>query len=104
MSHAPNSAPCRTFTYAGCCVNADAEAISQMQEQAQEVTYATVRGRLKCALRDWAASMGYVTVPHERGLRLKNDWHVRYYRSRYCGTPCYYIVHSATEYVFTANS
>ena len=34
------------------------------------------------------------------GLRLKHDYMVSYSRSKYRGKPCYFITHSAIEYVF----
>jgi hypothetical protein len=93
-----------SFAYATCCVHDAADAIIAMTEQAREVTYQTACRHLKEALRDWAEGMGYATAPRERGLRLKGDWHVRYYRSRYRGKPCFYVVHSAIEYVFVATA
>ena len=36
----------------------------------------------------------------ERGLHLSRDWGVSFYRSRYRGNRCYYMQHSAIEYIF----
>jgi hypothetical protein len=33
-------------------------------------------------------------------LRMSRDWHVRYFRSKLHGRRCYFICHSAIEYVF----
>jgi hypothetical protein len=34
-------------------------------------------------------------------LEMRNDWHVRYFRSRLHGKPVIGFVHSAIEFVFT---
>jgi len=35
------------------------------------------------------------------GLRLKDDFAVSYHRSKFMGKICYYMRHSAIEYIFT---
>ena len=35
-----------------------------------------------------------------RGLRMKDDWAVSYWKSVYDSKPCVYVVHSCIEYVF----
>jgi hypothetical protein len=47
-----------------------------------------------------ARQMGYV-IGASCGLRLSRDYHVRFYRSRWEGKPCYHMVHSAIDFVFT---
>ena len=44
--------------------------------------------------------MKYDTGSERGGLRLKDDWHVGYFKSTYDGKPCYYIDHSRIEYIF----
>ena len=44
--------------------------------------------------------MSYATGS-QRGLHLKDDWAVHFYRSRYDGAPCYYIEHSLIEHIWT---
>jgi len=34
------------------------------------------------------------------GLHLRNDWHVRFYKSKFRGRPCWYLDWSAIEHVF----
>lgn len=88
------------MTYETCCVNSTAELIDGMTSKAVEVTYATFRRNVE-DLDEWAAEMGY-DIGHQRGgLRLKNDWHVSYHKSTYDGRPCYYLVHSHIEHIFT---
>lgn len=94
--HRPQQKP---FTYLTCCVNSTGPLINAMTERAQEITYRTMRQH--CDLAPWAASMGYDPNTRLGGLSLANDWHVSYHKSTYNGAPCYYLRHSAIEYIFT---
>jgi hypothetical protein len=38
--------------------------------------------------------------PRSKGLTLKGDYHVRYFKGKYANQTVYYIVHSAIEYIF----
>lgn len=89
------------FSYETCCVYSTADAINEMTARAVEVTFATFARH--CNWVPWASTMGYATG-NARGLRLKNDWHVRYFRSKYKGRRCYYVKHSAIENIFTEDS
>jgi hypothetical protein len=71
-----------------------------MVDQSRDITYRTFQKHAK-GLTDWAREMGYVRDPQHGGLSLKNDWHVSYHKSEYDGRPCYYLVHSAIEYIWT---
>lgn len=73
------------------------DALHAMIDQAVDITYATFR-KHAVGLDEWAERMGYVT--HGPGLRLKDDFHVSYHRSRWKGQRCYYIRHSAIEHVW----
>lgn len=82
------------YQYETCCVNSTYELITAMTDQAKEITYDTLRKYVD--LKEFKESMGYA-----RGiLTLKNDWAVSYYRSVYNGKPCYYVKHSAIEYIW----
>jgi hypothetical protein len=89
----------RQFNYETCCVNSTAEKIHAMVDAARPVSFATIR-RHVAGLDEWARGMLY-SVENERGLHLKDDPHVSYHKSVYCGRPCYYIAHSCIEYIFT---
>jgi hypothetical protein len=87
------------YRYLTCCVHSTAEKIGAMVDAARIVSFRTVARH--CAdLHEWARSMSYA-VGAERGLHLKDDWAVSYYKSCYDGQPCYYIAHSAIEHIFT---
>lgn len=70
-----------------------------MVDAARSITFATFR-RNCAGVQDWARSMGY-SIAGERGLHLKDDWAVSYHKSVYSGRPCYFIRHSAIEYIWT---
>lgn len=54
--------------------------------------------------QELAAATGYATRPGEKGLRLSEDFAVRFFKSMWDGKPCVYMVHSAIEFIFTAGS
>jgi hypothetical protein len=85
------------YVYETCCVDCDGPSIIAMLEAAREVSLKTFRRR--CDTREWEAKMGY---ERHGGLPLSRDWHVSYHKSVFRGRPCYYAVHSAIEYIFTA--
>jgi len=84
------------FNYVTCCVNARGEDIEKMVDAAIEVTYRTFIKHVH--LRDLNDMFGY--GPAYGSIMLCDDHHVRYFRSKYRGRKCYYVVHSAIEYVF----
>lgn len=86
------------FRYLTCCVQAKGEDITAMVEQARPITLRVFAKH--CDWRPLARTLGY-QLGRGRGLQLRQDWHVRYYRSVYQGAPCYFLKHSAIEYIFT---
>jgi hypothetical protein len=87
--------------YAGCCVNSDANSIHNMVDAARDVTYETVARHVPLDLIAEVFPF-YAWGPGKPGeLRLKDDWAVSYHKSTYRRRPCYYIRHSAIEYIFT---
>lgn len=89
------------FVYQFCCVDVerkDVPELSQMIDNSHDVTYRTFLRRVPALLK-LAKEMGYSLRP-SGGLTIKNDYHVHYAKSTWYGKPCYYLVHSAIEYVF----
>jgi hypothetical protein len=37
---------------------------------------------------------------HEKGLHLKKDWAVRFYKSKFRGKRCYHLVWSAIDHIY----
>lgn len=102
------------YRYETCCVNADGGDISDMVDAAVDVTYEEFMRNVPLD-QIFASGIGYgydwppakLLVagidPREvgrQGLTLKKDWHVSYHKSTYQGRPCYFMCHSAIEYVF----
>ena len=80
--------------YLTCCVNSTAELIDNMVEQAKEISVSTFLRRVNIDVKDF----GYATKG--KGLRLKNDYAVRFFKSVFDGQACYYMCHSAIEYIY----
>lgn len=84
------------------CVHANGDDIHSMVERGRDISHTTFKRR--CEWEPIAQALGYATGKPTRQnrdlLRLENDWCVRFYKSLYQGEPCYYMVHSAIEYVF----
>lgn len=89
------------FKYRTCCVQlslSDVPALHAMIDRSRAVSYRTFRRRCP-DLPEIADQLGYARHP-SRGLTLSRDWYVGYYRSRFRGQPCYYMTHSAIEYIW----
>lgn len=91
--------PNKNYYYETNCTVADGDAIGEMVDSARAVTYETVRAHVGDF--DRAKEMLGYTPDIRRVLTLKKDWHVSFYKGKYQGVPCYFIVHSCIEYVFT---
>lgn len=87
-----------TYSFKTTCVNSTAERIERMTENAKKVTY----NELAKAIGEIELKIIFPTYKwNGKGLELKNDYAVSFYKSKYMGKPCYYIVHSMIEYIFT---
>lgn len=85
------------FQFVTDCVSSTCELITDMVDSSREITYKTFFKYV--SLSEVANMLGYETDPR-KGLTIKNDWHVGYYKSVYRGKPCYYVRWSGIEYVF----
>lgn len=79
----------KPFTFVTDCVSANGRDITEMVDSAREITYRTIA--TYCDLES--------VFPHSNPP-LSRDWAVRFYKSKYRGRLCYFVVHSAIEYVF----
>lgn len=84
----------KQFIYETCCVNSTAEKIQDMVDNAIEITYRTFSKYVD--IKSIEQQFGYGNY-----LRLKNDYHVSFHRSKYDGRLCYYMRHSGIEYIYT---
>ncbi len=89
-----------TYQFQTTCVSSTAELIDAMTERSREIKYKTALNLLGAEvlkefnIYNWGRGK-------KKGLKLKNDWAVSYYKSKYNGRKCVYIVHSAIEHIFT---
>lgn len=67
--------------------------VHAMIASARDIEFSTFARR--CDWAQWARDLGYV-----KGFHIKDDWHVRYRKSRWLGKPCYFAVWSAIEFIF----
>jgi hypothetical protein len=75
-----------------------------MLQRARPISYASARRAIGPAvLDDWASSFESVTGPYWRGLQLKGNLAVSFYRSRYDVHPCVYIVHERVRQSFVGS-
>jgi hypothetical protein len=85
------------------CIDSKPELIEQMVENAREIKYDSLKkfvpvAELMKLFPDYLWGKGNVS---QSTLKLRNDRHVKFFGSNYDGQKCFYIVHSAIEYVFT---
>lgn len=94
----------REYRYLTCCVDIqrpDVPALNTMVNRAVPITLKTFRRHVDTA--EWEQQMGY-TRHGDHALPLSRDWHVAFYRSHFKGERCYFVVHSAIEYIFTRSA
>jgi len=84
-------------TYHGNCTELKGDDIEAMVDQEKEISLRTMRKN--CDISELEKLWGYA-IGHEKGLHLKDDWAIRCFKSKYKGKPCYFICHSAIEYVY----
>lgn len=77
-----------------------AEGLTVMIEKGIDITRKTFKKYVdKEALILLEEQLGYER-DSRRGLTMSKDWHVSYHKSFLHGETCYYITHSAIEFVF----
>jgi hypothetical protein len=85
-------------------VHSDGPSINDMRDHpsCRDVTYETMLRH--CDLLSWATEHNYDSRSNAKdshGLTLRNDWAVSYHRSVFQGQPCYFLVWSAIEFIWT---
>lgn len=89
----------KEYFYRACCVELEGPDIQAMVDKAQRVSLKTMKQH--CAgLDEWAKNMKYERDARH-GLTLQKDWHVTYWKSVFRRKSCYFLVHSAIEYIWT---
>ena len=90
----------RKFIYITNCTVANGNDILEMIETAKQITFRTfLKNVVHLNFQRLAQKLGYESTS-SKGLTIKDDYHVTYWKSKFKGAPCYYFIHSAIEYVF----
>jgi len=88
------------YTYETNCTASTAELINNMVDNSKPTNYKELVEEVG---QEQLAELFSCYDWSERGdLKMRDDNYVFYYKSEYNNKPCYYIQHSAIEYIFTA--
>ena len=90
----------RGFNYFNNCVgigSKDVPALHQMIDRARDIKWETL---IKHIRTEQVRSLFPDYEYNGNGLHIKDDWAVSFCKSRFRGKVCYYIRHSAIEYIF----
>jgi hypothetical protein len=90
-----------SYSFYNNCVgwdSSDMDGLTEVIDNAQEVTLKTFLQYV--TMEKILELFPFYAKTKAQGLTLANDWAVRFFRSTYRGKKCYYIQHSAIEYVF----
>ena len=88
----------RKYQYLTCCVNIgqrDLEKLETMIDKGRQIKPDTFFKYVD--FEELSKMMGY---PESGNLTLKNDYAVSFYKSKWDKKICYYMNHSAIEYIF----
>jgi hypothetical protein len=85
------------MTYQTNCVSSNGSSITKMVESSKEITFSTFSQH--CDYKELATSLGYA-FGNQKGLHLQDDYHVRFFKSKFNGKKCCFVVQSAIEYIF----
>jgi hypothetical protein len=89
------------MSYIGVCLACEGEKIRGMLARARPISYESAQRAIGPeALDSWAANFESISGPYWRGLQLKGNSAVSFYRSRYDVPPCVYIVHQRLRHIF----
>ena len=84
--------------YVGCCVNLSGDSITDMVDDSKEINYDEFIYHVD--EKELEEMFEYYDWDDGNDLKLKDDWAVRYFKSKYEGHNCWYIDHSSIEYVW----
>lgn len=88
----------KKYKYLTNCVNSKCEDITKMVDNAKNITSNTFFKHVD--IKEISYFFGY-SIRSKNGLTIKNDWHIRYFKSKFKGNPCYFLTHSCIEYIYT---
>lgn len=84
--------------YRSCVDHSQSEVykLHDMIDSAREITFKTFAKH--CDWKPFAETI--YAIGSQKGLHLKDDWSVSFYKSKYNGKKCYYMKHSSIEYIY----
>jgi len=83
---------------ATCVGNHDTDALEIMAQHDREITYKTFARHVD--IRSISELLGYAYDRGQEGMRLSQDYAVRFYRSVWKGKPCYHMDWSRIDHIF----
>ena len=86
------------YHYLTNCIGAEGDDIREMVEQAIEINYNTFLKYV--SVEEVKNIFDYYEWGRGNGLKLKDDYAVRYFKSVFKEKLCVYIKHSAIEYIY----
>jgi len=91
----------REMFYLGVCLTCEEEKIRGMLAWARPIFYSAARRSIGPAVLDaWAETVESTFGPYWRGLQLKRNRALAFYRSRYDAFHCVYVVHERVRHIF----
>jgi len=93
----------KDYEYVCCCTDLfgneeKVAALNKMLEDNQQTNYRAVQRHCR-GLLEWSQKIGYAARKSD-GLTLRHDRMVGFYRSKWLGRPCYYVLWSAIEFIW----
>lgn len=92
----------KPFVYFQCCADFFSGDVDLLQDlvdgECEDVDLEEFREQCS-GLDEWACGMGYADRK-EDGVVLADDYYVRYHKGTYDGRECYFLVHSAVEFIW----
>lgn len=89
----------KPYVYLESCIDSDGDSIRKMVDASTRVSYRTMLEN--CDLVSWAKLKGYdASASSGRGMTLKSDPRVSYYKSVYRKLPCYFLKWSGIEFIW----
>jgi len=87
----------KPYIFIGNCAVLDGDSIQAMRRAGHQVTYTEMLHNCRGML-EITKSIGYTIFG--QGLKIKDDFQVCFFKSKYQAKDCYYFYWSGYEYVF----
>ena len=87
--------------FTDCTQCNDVDELHNMTEQAKEITYRTLIKHVN--YKHITKVLPVYETHYKKGLMIKDDYSVSFYKSQWKGETVYYIVNSGIEFIFKKN-